>query len=180
MKNDSNISLLLEGYPRTGYQTYARIAGASIGGLCIGRLHPDYVAQKYGLGRAKRYWLSTQKEEGAISPKSVRNLVKIIRTEMRGRTGSTIFFDGLEYMLLFNDLAKVMNAFAEIDNMLKEGGVRMIMLLDPLTLEQRDAEKLDEAFPTVTSEELLDQGSSIFSHQVDGVAAYPSHEIVGY
>jgi hypothetical protein len=87
MNCDARISLLIEGYPRTGYQTYSKIVKGSTSGLCFSRLHPDYVAQKYGLERSKRYWLSGQKGEDVISPKSIKQLVKTIRSELRGRAG---------------------------------------------------------------------------------------------
>jgi hypothetical protein len=155
VKEDSRISLLIEGYPRNGYQTYCRIIGHSTSGLCISRLHPDYVAQKYGLERSKRYWLSGQKGDDVIAPKSLGQLVKVIRSELRGRSGGKILLDGLEYLLLFNDMGKVMNALDEIDNLLKSADVELVVSLDPLTFEQKDLDRLWIAYPRYTSEELL-------------------------
>ncbi|KQM11543.1 hypothetical protein AOA80_07585 [Methanomassiliicoccales archaeon RumEn M1] len=156
VKNDTRITLLIEGYPRTGYQTYARLIGGSSGGLCIGRLHPEYVAQKYGLQRAKRYWLSSQKEAGTISPKALGTLVKLLRSELKGRSGGKVMLDGLEYLLLFHDIGKVMGSLEEIDGLLKQADVTMLVLIDPHTLEPKDMERLWEAYPQLTSEELLD------------------------
>ena len=153
--NDSHIALMIEGYPRTGYQTYAQIIGTSSSGLCIGRLHPDYVAHKFGLERAKRYWLSSIKDEGAIAPKPVHNLVKIIRSELKGRAGSKVLLDGLEYLLLFNNIDKVLDALNEIDALLKQGDVTMFVLLDPLALEQNDLDRVISMYPSFTSEDLL-------------------------
>jgi hypothetical protein len=155
MKSDSRISLLIEGYPRTGYQTYSRIVGRSIKGLCISRLHPEYVAQKYGLEMSKRYWLSGQKGDEVIAPKSLHQLIKVVRSELRGRSGGSVFMDGLEYLLLFNDMGKVMAAIEEIDTLLKAANVELIISVDPLTFEQRDIEKLWTSFPRYTTEEML-------------------------
>lgn len=168
MKDGSHISLLIEGYPRTGYQTYAKMVGGSTSGLCIGRLHPDYVAQKYGLDRAKRYWLSGQKGEDVIPPKSLHHLVKVIRSELRGRSGGVVLLDGLEYLLLFNDMAKVMAALQEIEVLLRQARVEMVVILDPLTLEDRDAERLGDAFPRYTAEELLNREVTIQPQQIGG------------
>jgi hypothetical protein len=155
VKGDSRISLLIEGYPRTGYQTYCKIMGNSTSGLCISRLHPDYVAQKYGLDRSKRYWLSGQKGEDVIAPKSLNHLVKVIRSEMRGRSGGKVFLDGLEYLLLFNDMSKVMGMLEEIDSLLKAADVELFVSLDPLTFEQKELDRLWMAYPRYTSDELL-------------------------
>lgn len=155
MKSDSKISLLIEGYPRTGYQTYSKMIGRSTSGLCISRLHPDYVAQKYGLEMSKRYWLSGQKGNEVIAPKSLHQLIKVVRSELRGRSGGSIFMDGLEYLLLFNDLGKVMAAMEEIDSLLRSANVELIVSVDPLTFEQKDVDRLWSSFPRYTSEEML-------------------------
>ncbi len=155
MKIDSKISMLIEGYPRNGYQTYSRIVRGSKRGLCISRLHPQYVANKYSLDAAKRYWLSNQRGDDAITPKSLHQLVKILRIELRDRSGGTIFMDGLEYLLIFNDMSKVMAALKEIDDLLRTANVELIISVDPLTFEQRDLEKLWTSFPRYTGEELL-------------------------
>jgi hypothetical protein len=155
MKGESRISLLIEGYPRTGYQTYSKIVGRSTSGLCISRLHPDYVAQKYGLEMSKRYWLSGQKGDEVIAPKSLHQLIKVVRSEMRGRSGGCMFMDGLEYLLLYNDMGKVMSAMEEIDIILRSADVEMVVSVDPLTFEQKDVERLWRTFPRYTAEEML-------------------------
>jgi hypothetical protein len=155
MKNNSKISLLIEGYPRNGFQTYAKIVGHSGNGACIARLHPEYVAQKYGLERVKRYWLSGQKGDEVISPRSMHHLIKILRSELRGREDNVLFLDGLEYLLLYNEISKVMGALEEIDNILRSAGAELIITVDPQTLEQKDVDRLWDSFPRYTAEELL-------------------------
>lgn len=169
MKSDSKISLLIEGYPRNGYQTYSKIVGRSTSGLCISRLHPDYVAQKYGLELAKRYWLTSQRNDDAIAPKSLHQIIKTLRLELRGRAGGTIFMDGLEYLLLFNDMNKVMVALDEIDDLLKAANVELIMSIDPLTFEQRDLEKLWSLFPRYNCDEMLCKHAVAKSQHISSV-----------
>ncbi|MDW5562609.1 MAG: DUF835 domain-containing protein [Methanomassiliicoccus sp.] len=152
--NGSKISLLIEDYPRNGYQLYSKMVGRSTSGLCITRLHPDYVAQKYGLEMSKRYWLSGQSGDDVIAPKALNQLLKVIRTELRGRSGGTIFLDGLEYLLLFNDMNKVLGILEQIDSLLKDAKVELIVAMDPLTFEQKDLDTLWAAFPHYTAEEI--------------------------
>lgn len=134
--------------------------GSSTGGLCISRLHPEYVANKYGLSRAKCYWLSGQKGDEVISPRSLHQLVRTIRSELRGRAGGTVFLDGLEYLLLFNDFCKTLSALEEIDQMLKDANVEMIVSVDPLTFDPKEVAKLWETFPRYTTEELVKKYST--------------------
>ncbi len=167
LKDNSKISLLLEDYPRNGYQFYSKIVGRSTSGLCISRLHPDYVAQKYGLDMSRRYWLSGQSGEDVIAPKSLNHLLKVVRTELRGRSGGAIFLDGLEYLLLFNDMGKVLGILEQIDSLLKEAKVELIISVDPLTFERKDLDTLWAAFPHYSSEEL----AARFSVQGPAVAS---------
>jgi hypothetical protein len=171
LKDNSKISLLLEDYPRNGYKLYSKIVGRSTSGLCISRLHPDYVAQKYGLDMSKRYWLSGQNGEDVISPKSLNHLLKVVRMELRGRSGGTVLLDGLEYLLLFNDMNKVLNTLEQIDSLLREANVEMIVAMDPLTFEQKDLRTLWAAFPHFTSEELAAK------HAIQGSAVGPAQAI---
>lgn len=173
MKEDSKIALLIEGYPRYGYQTYSQIVGSASSSLCISRLHPEYVAQKYGLGRSKLYWLSGQKGTDVISPRSMHQLVRVLRTELRGRGGGVVFMDGLEYLLLFNDTAKVMEGLEEIESLLRQANVDLIIAMDPLTMEQKDIDRLWDAFPRYSVQTLLEK-YSIISPQIS--EAVPSTE----
>ena len=176
MKEETKILLLIEGYPRYGYQTYSQIVGSASNSLCISRLHPEYVAQKYGLERSKHYWLSGQKGSDTISPRSMHHLVRALRTELRGRGGGVAFMDGLEYLLLFNDIAKVMEGLEEIDALLRQANVDLIISVDPLTLEQRDADRLWAVFPTYSVRKLLEK-YSIESPQIS--EAVPASEAQG-
>jgi len=174
LKNESKISLLLEDYPRNGYQIYSKMVGRSTSGLCISRLHPDYVAQKYGLEMSKRYWLSGQSGDDIIAPKALNQLLKVIRMELRGRSGGTIFLDGLEYLLLFNDMNKVLGILEQIDSLLKEAKVEMMVSMDPLIFEQRELETLWDAFPHYSSDELKAKYSGQSSAAVAPVRAMAS------
>ncbi len=177
MKEETRISLLIEGYPRYGYQTYSRIVGSASNSLCISRLHPEYVAHKFGLERSKHYWLSGQKGQDVISPRSMHHLVKALRIDLRGRGGGVAFMDGLEYLLLFNDTARVMEGLEEIDALLRQANVDLIISVDPLTLEQNDLDRLYEAFPRHSVRSILEKYSILGSQQIS--EAVPGSEAQG-
>jgi len=74
----SKISLLVEGYPRYGFQILSKILDGKRSGICITRLHPDYVVQKYGLHNVECCWLSGCTGKNVISPKSLNQLVRAL------------------------------------------------------------------------------------------------------
>jgi len=151
----SKVSLLVEGYPRNGFSIFSRyIHGEE--GVCITRLHPEYVAEKYGISNARFHWLSGVKQQGTISPKSMNALVKQVRTEVKGGCRK-FFLDGLEYLLLWNDMMGIVSSLKDIEKMLEGVDGGMIVSIDPLTLEERDLRKLKESFPNFAAD--LNEGS---------------------
>ncbi|MEM2943799.1 MAG: DUF835 domain-containing protein [Methanomassiliicoccales archaeon] len=136
------ISVVLESYPRKGFQMLGQLNCLYKHGLCITRLHPEYVSSKYNLKNMEYYWLSCCKGKKVISPKSISHMIRIIKLWLRKNGNSLVFMDGIEYLLIWNDLGRVMHALEEINAILISANSEMLICLDPLTLEQRDVEKI--------------------------------------
>ena len=165
MKSESacKISLLVEGYPRYGFDALSMLQESGWEALCITRLHPEYVTQKYGLEGTTCLWLSSRKGASTLSPKSTAQMVKAIRSALRKKREMIIFLDGLEYILMWNDMARVMSALKEIERLLQNTGCEMLVCIDPLTLEQRDLDKLYESFPAHSATEVVEIMSRLIS-----------------
>ena len=154
-KNGHRISLLIEGYPRVGLQTFTKLLRSGARGICISRLHPDYVTQKFGLGANKCYWLSGCKGKEVLSPRMLGHIVRAVKSSIRENKQNVVFFDGLEYLLLYNDMSKVMTFLEEMDVLLGKLDGEMVVCIDPLTFEQKDLERLWAAYPKCTPEEMM-------------------------
>ncbi|MCG7844727.1 MAG: DUF835 domain-containing protein [Methanomassiliicoccales archaeon] len=141
----TKVSLLEDGYPRNGFLTFSKYLSGE-NGVCITRLHPEYVMEKYGLVNSKFHWLSGVKQKGSLSPKNVADLVKQVRSEVKN-DNKKFFLDGLEYLLLWNDMNKIVAALKDIEKILSGVQGSMIISIDPLTFEERDIKKLWESFP---------------------------------
>ena len=147
---DAKVSLLMEGYPRNGFTVFSNYLGKDQG-VCITRLHPEYVVEKYGLKNSRFHWLSGVKQQGTLSPKNVSGLVKQVRGEIKeGRR--KFFLDGLEYLLLWNDMNGIVSSLKEIERELEKAEGSMIVSIDPLTFEEKDLRKLSGSFPHLSEE----------------------------
>jgi hypothetical protein len=135
---------LVDGYPRNGFLTFSKYLSGE-NGVCITRLHPEYVMEKYGLVNSKFHWLSGVKQKGSLSPKNVSDLVKQVRSEIK-EGNKKFFLDGLEYLLLWNDMNNIVTALRDIEKMLNGAQGSMIVSIDPLTFEERDIKKLYGSF----------------------------------
>lgn len=141
----TKVSLLVDGYPRNGFQTFSKYLSGEKG-VCITRLHPEYVVEKYGLVNSKFHWLTGVKQKDSLNPKNVADLVKQVRTEVK-EGHKKFFLDGVEYLLLWNDMNKIVMALQEVEKLLSGAQGSMIVSIDPLTFEERDIKRLCEAFP---------------------------------
>ncbi len=146
----SRISLFVEGYPRSGFKVFSSLSKVNENSICITRLHPEYVAEKFNVRGRKCYWLSGCKGKDIISPKSLSQMVKVVKADAKiGHP--VVFLDGLEYLLLWNEMNKVIAALDEINGILVAANGTMVICFDPLTLEQNDLKKLWTLYPKMES-----------------------------
>jgi hypothetical protein len=151
-KNGRRISLLMEGYPRKGFQVYSSILRSGRRGVCVSRLHPEYVEQKFDLPEGKCYWLSSCKGKGVLSPKSLGLISRTIASILSDN--SVVFLDGLEYILLYNDMNKVLSFLEDVESALLRFDAEMLVSIDPLTFEAKELDRLYTEFPRIAVEEV--------------------------
>lgn len=118
---EKNVVMIVEGYPRLGFKAFGDLISDGSYSICISRLHPEYVSEKFNLSGPKFFWLTGNKGKDVISPKSVSHLVKCIKKESKGKR-TMVFLDGLEYLLLWNDIKRVLVGLEEMGRELKLNG----------------------------------------------------------
>lgn len=164
---DSKISLLTESYPRYGFDALSMLIDTGWDALCITRLHPEYVIKKFGLADIDCVWLSNRKGKEALSPLSLGQMVKLVKGKVRKGDRTIIFLDGLEYLLMWNEMGKVIATLKEIDSVIRKKRVEMLICIDPLTLEQRDLDKLFSEFPTHSATDVVEILTSELPQHID-------------
>ncbi len=160
---NSRISLLVEGYPRSGFKVFSHLSKINENSICLTRLHPDYVAEKFNVRARKCYWLSGCKGKDIISPKSLSQIVKAVRADSKAGK-PVVFLDGLEYLLLWNEMNKIIAALQEINDVMVANDGVMVICFDPLTLEQNDLKKLWALYPImdpITESEQVEAGNTM-------------------
>lgn len=160
------ISLVVENYPRKGFHVLAKLMEGDGRGLCITRLHPEYVCSKFDLKNVRCYWLSGCKGKQIISPKSLGQLTRVVKAWLKENRDSVVFLDGLEYLLIWNDMGRIISALNELDKALLDSNSSMLICMDPLTLEQKDLKRISSVLKMHSAEEILDHLSKIQSQQI--------------
>jgi hypothetical protein len=153
-KAENNVVMLVEGYPRMGFKAFSSMISDGTSSLCISRLHPEYVTEKFGLVGPRFYWLTGNKADNAISPKTLSPILKTIKQECKNKK-LIVFLDGLEYLLLWNDIKKVLAGLESIGRSLDVNGGAIFVSIDPLTFEQKDLDRIWAMFPRLQAAEAI-------------------------
>lgn len=153
-KTESNVIMLVEGYPRMGFKAFSSMISDGRASLCITRLHPEYVKEKFGLTGSRYYWLTGNEADHALSPKTLSPLLRTVKRECKNKK-LLVFLDGLEYLLLWNDMNKVLDGLEGIGKALDANGGTIFVSIDPLTFEQKDLNRIWALFPRVQAAEAI-------------------------
>jgi len=153
---DKNVVMVVEGYPRLGYKAFGDLISDGTASICISRLHPEYVSEKFSLTGPKFFWLTGNNGEDAISPKNLSQIVKTIKKESKGKK-TVVFLDGLEYLMLWNDIKNVISCLEEIGETLKQLDGALYVSIDPLAFEQKDVERIWNVFPKIEASAIVNE-----------------------
>ena len=178
-KTVSKVSLLTESYPRYGFDALSILVRMGWDALCITRLHPGYITQKFNLEGVRCLWLSSRKGKNVLSPKSLGPMVKAVKAAVREGGNTTIFLDGLEYILMWNNVGKAIAALNEINAFLENRRAEMLVCIDPLTLEQKDLDRLWMEYPRYSATEIVEILSTGLPQQISGALPETADRTIG-
>ena len=103
-------------------------------GLLITRMHPDKVREAYGLRNTPILWLTNNPGPDSIDPASISVLQHTTLKFLQRDNDAIILLDGLEYLLSYNRLEKVLPFVFELRDAAIVSGSKLIITLDPKTL----------------------------------------------
>jgi len=96
-------------------KTLSLISGLASTGkeiICVSRMHPDLLRERYPLQDIKGVWLSETGSSPRLSPGQLEKVVEEINDFVSSRKNAAAVLDGLEYISLFTDF-RTLNIFLE-------------------------------------------------------------------
>ena len=132
----NGVTYIVHGVDR-GYQLFRRyVDGDSRKGLCISRIIPKRVEEKYGIKGSR--WLAESVGNGYLDPNQPTLLGnEILQFFKANGEGSMAFLDGLEYLLMKNNFETVSRAV--VDTAYEEAALNkgiFAMAVDPSALDK--------------------------------------------
>jgi hypothetical protein len=116
--------------------------------LIICRTHPDQLRARYQLTHTPLIWLAQSPGPDRVDPGNLQMLSHMTLEFVR-RGPSLIAIEGLEYLLVNNELNKVLKFLGQLrDNVIVEGCM-LLVTVDPRTLTDRQRAILEREFESV-------------------------------
>lgn len=146
-----HVYLIKEEWPDKGYQIfYDQITHGSFG-LCITKLEPEKVRERYKLAKTPIIWLTFNSVESAILPRDIDGLTSIVSDFVRKTEGSLFFFDCFSQIKLVNGFEKSLSMLKDLKKLCNENNSIMLISMFPkmfdeqqLVVIEKELEKVED------------------------------------
>jgi hypothetical protein len=139
--------LVEDGKPDKCFSFFNRIIDSGFRGLCISRMHPDRVEDKYGYTGNIR-WLSKSDEKFAINPSNMVMIAHVVEEFLKKENG-IILIDGVEYMVINRDFQVVLRMIEDMNDTVMKKKAIMILPITPNAFSKKEMELLRRNTETI-------------------------------
>lgn len=148
------VYLLDSEHQEQSYPIFSELVKSGKPGLCITRRNPDKVRNMYGITKTPIVWLTKNKIEGqqSIDSTEIFRIYPTIADFVEKVDDGVILMDGLEYLILDNDIMSVVKLIEQTNDTIMASGSRMILQLDPEVLEKKEFHLLKRWMRSISGE----------------------------
>lgn len=121
-------------------------------GLCVTRIHPDELRDRYGMEGVRFVWLARSEkketvlgalgaEEEYVSPTNLAGLASLLIGFIE-EGGNVIILEGTEYLVTQNDFNPVLKFLMKVNERALLKGVTFLLSIDPATVDIKEYQLL--------------------------------------
>jgi len=145
--------LVKETKPNKSFEIFVDQVTHNIQGLCVTRQHPTIIRKEWGLEKTPIIWLSNQLGKVYVNPSNIGILSDTIIRFVEKSGDGVILIDGIEFLIVNNDFDKVLRMVHHVTEAVMENRCRLIVSVDPRTLETRELALLERNMEIIEAEE---------------------------
>ncbi|MCG7844837.1 MAG: DUF835 domain-containing protein [Methanomassiliicoccales archaeon] len=145
--------LVKETKPNRSFEIFVDQVTHNIQGLCVTRQHPTILRKEWGLEKTPIIWLSNQLGKVYVNPSNIGILSDTIIRFVEKSGDSVVMMDGVEFLMVNNDFDKVLRMIHHITEAVMENRSRLIVSIDPRTLEIRELALLERNMEIIETDE---------------------------
>jgi hypothetical protein len=130
--------IVKESRPDYSFELFANLIAHEVPGLCISRIHPNMLRERYKLKDANIYWLSKASHGRTLNPADVGVIVHTIKKFLDENEEGAVLFHGIGNVITntsFTVMIKVLDDLCETV-MLKNA--RLIIPVDPDAFDKKE------------------------------------------
>jgi hypothetical protein len=135
--------IIREQKPNKAYDHFWNMMEKGYRGLLITRQHPDHVEKKHGPAELKVLWLSTTLGKTYVDPHNLGSLTNIITRFVENGSKTVIMLDGIEYLLVNNDFARLLKFIEYLNEMVMDKKSLLLISIDPRALDEKELALLE-------------------------------------
>jgi len=127
------VYLFKEDTPKEAYSELKEALNWGFECLCVTKLHPQKIRERYGMGKASVIWLTFKESnaEKAINPKRLDELSKAISKFVNTTSRSAILLDCFREIIMVNGFERATRFLKEVKEICKVNNSNMLISLNP-------------------------------------------------
>ena len=144
--------LFQEEKPAEAYQLVKEALRYGFASLCISKLHPGKVKERYGVEEDSILWLTFEKGERTISPKDIGKLNKTVSEFLEGTGPGIVLLDCLDQVKFANGFQKSLAVLKDLRNLCSENDSIVLISVNPEMFEKQELQAIQKELKGVRIE----------------------------
>jgi hypothetical protein len=127
------------------FEIFTDLVTHGLQGLCVSRLKPETVRQRYGLMKTPLVWLTQNAEAGekCITPTDMPRVHFVISDFLDKAQNSVILLDGIEYIITHNSFPSALKLLQLLNDRVMMHRSRLIVPVDPVAVGEKELALLE-------------------------------------
>ncbi|MEK6986787.1 MAG: DUF835 domain-containing protein, partial [Candidatus Thermoplasmatota archaeon] len=139
---DGSTYLIEETEADKSYGLFLQEIGAGRRGLCVTRVYPQKVRERFGIADLPILWLSNVGKEDTVRPKDLEKLSLAIE-QFLARGKAVLLVDGIEYLITNNNFLTVLRLLQSARDQVAINNAILLLSVNPSTLESHQLTLLE-------------------------------------
>ncbi len=127
------------------FEIFTDLVTHGLQGLCVSRLKPETVRERYGLRKTPIVWLTQNAEAGekCITPTDMPRVHFVISDFLDKAEDSVILLDGIEYIITHNSFPSALKLIQLLNDRVMMHRSRLLVPVDPLAVGDKELALLE-------------------------------------
>ena len=130
--------IVKESRPDYSFELFINLIDHGLPGLCISRIHPNMLREKYKLKDAGIYWLSKSVGTNALNPADVGVIVYTIKKFLDENKEGAVLLHGIGNIITNTSFTVMVKVLDDLFEHVMQKNARLIIPIDPAAFDKKE------------------------------------------